>query len=167
MGLIDRLSDRLGWAAAWLFFVTGVFLTYEVAARYLFNAPTTWAAELSQLLLIWGVFLALARTLHRRENIAIDFLYDRLPNAGRRALDVFTLVVVAAFSAAVAWYGGDIALDSYLRGRSTGTMLNIPNWWSEFSVPVGFGMLLVQSLIELRRVLRGEAWASSKNSAGE
>ncbi len=155
MGLIDRLSDRLGWAAAWLFFITGVFLTYEVTARYLFNAPTTWAAELSQLLLIWGVFLALARILHRRENIAIDFLYDRLPSVWRRALDAFTLIVVAAFSAVVAWYGGDIALDSYVRGRSTGTMLNIPNWWSEASVPVGFAVLLVQSLVELWRIARG------------
>ena len=56
--IMDAISDWLGILAAWLFFMTGVFLTFEVGSRYLFNAPTVWVEEVSQLLLIAGVYLA-------------------------------------------------------------------------------------------------------------
>ena len=42
------------WLAAWLFALAGAMLSYEVVARYFFLSPTKWAAELSQLCLIYG-----------------------------------------------------------------------------------------------------------------
>ena len=79
---IDKISDWLGIIAAWIFFLTGVFLTFEVVSRYAFNAPTVWVEEVSQLLLIAGVYLAVARTVHRRQNIRID------ANAARKKLGI-------------------------------------------------------------------------------
>ena len=63
--LVDRIADFLGQLAAWLFFATGAMITYEVLARYLFNAPTIWAAELSQLFLLWGTFIAMGTLLRQ------------------------------------------------------------------------------------------------------
>ena len=165
MRLVDRLSDLLGLVAAWLFFLTGLMLSYEVTARYVFNAPTIWAAEISQLVLIWGVFLAPARILRRRQNIRIDFLYDRVSAAWRSRADVLSLLIILAFSAVVIWYGGWIAWDSFVRSRSTGSMLNIPNWWSESAVPFGFAVLSLQALVELARIWMG-ADASPRGADG-
>ena len=152
MRFVDQLSDGLGIVAGWIFFLTGLFLTYEVASRYLFNAPTVWAAEVSQLLLIWGVYLALGRMMHRRQNITIDFLYDRMAARPQRYADTVAVVITLVFALVIVWYGGWIALDSFVRGRSTGTMLNIPNWWSEAAVPLGFTVLCLQSVVELIRL---------------
>ena len=52
--------------------------------------------------------------------------------------------------------GARIALDSFVVGRSTGTMLNIPNWWSEATIPLAFMVLLAQCLVEGLRLLRGD-----------
>ena len=159
--LIDRAADLLGQAAAWLFFLTGAMITYEVLARYLFNAPTIWAAELSQLLLLWGSFMAMATLLRQRAHIRITLLTARLGARGRQACEAFALLFIAGFSAVAAWHGWLIAYDSFERGRSTGTMLNIPNWWSEMVIPLGFLVLLLQCLAEALRVLRHGAPAEA------
>ena len=162
--LIDRAADLLGHLAAWMFFLTGAMITYEVLARYLFNAPTIWAAELSQLLLLWGSFMAMATLLRQRAHIRIPLLTARLGDRGRQACEAFALVFIAGFSAVAAWNGWFIAYDSFERGRSTGTMLNIPNWWSEMVIPLGFLVLLLQCLAEIQRVLRHGAPAQSEGS---
>ncbi len=156
MGWIDRLNDWLAHLAAWLFAATGGMLTYEVLARYMFNAPTTWAAEISQLFLIWGTYLGVARALRRREHIRIAVLDQFLPTQARRMLDALSVLLIGGFAAVVLYYGSGIAWDSLERGRSTGTMLNIPNWWSEAVIPVAFSLLLFQCGSELLRLARGE-----------
>ncbi len=155
--LVDRVADLLGLLAAWLFFATGAMITYEVLARYLFNAPTIWAAELSQLFLLWGCFVAMATLLCQRAHIRITLLTVRFGPQGRRLSELFSLLFIAGFSGVAFWYGLQIALDSLERGRSTGTMLNIPNWWSEMVIPVGFLVLLLQCLVEFVRVWRDGA----------
>lgn len=150
--IVDLASSLAGHLAAWLFLATGAMLSYEVIARYVFSAPTIWAAEISQLLLIWGVFLALARCFHFRQHISIDIVYGELGSKGRKLADVAATLVIAAISIVIVYYGFDIAYDSLIKGRSTGTMLNIPNWWSEMSVPVGFALLALQALAELARI---------------
>ena len=163
--IVDRLADFLGHLGAWLFFATGAMITYEVLARYLFNAPTIWAAELSQLLLLWGSFIAMATLLRRRSHIRITLLTARLSPLGQKVCEVFTLVFIAGFSVVPVWHGWFIAYDSFERGRSTGTMLNIPNWWSEMVIPLGFLVLLLQCLVEIPRVIRHGA--AEAEGAGE
>lgn len=128
-------------------------LSYEVVARYFFNAPTVWAAEIAQLFLIWGTFLSMARVLRRGQHIRIEVLTAALGETPQRYLRVFSLSVIALFSLWVIGYGWEIAHDSLERGRSTGTMLNIPNWWSQMIIPAGFSLLLLQSLAELLRLI--------------
>jgi TRAP-type C4-dicarboxylate transport system permease small subunit len=164
MALVDRLSDGFGRLAAWLFFATGAMITYEVLARYAFNAPTIWAAEISQLFLLWGTFLAMARPLHRGEHIRITVLTGLLGPTARRVMEIASLGFVAAFAAAIAWFGTDIAIDSYVRGRSAGTMLDIPNWWSEAVIPVGFSLLFAQCLVEMVRLALGGPLAADHQS---
>lgn len=157
MGVIDRLSDVIGRVAAGLFFATGAMITFEVVARYFFNAPTIWAAEISQLFLLWGTFLGMARPLHHNAHIRITVLTGLLKPGHRRYTDMFALVFIAVFAAVVIWYGTEIALDSFVRGRSAGTMLDIPNWWGEAVIPLGFSLLLAQCIVELIRLTKQDA----------
>ena len=65
MTFITAVSRFACVVAALLLAATGVMLTYEVIARYFFIRPTIWAAELTQLCLIWGCLLAMAHLLTR------------------------------------------------------------------------------------------------------
>ena len=156
MRIIDGVGAALGRLSAWLFVATGAMLTWEVSARYLFNAPTIWAAELSQLAMAAGVFFALGDLQRRRRHIAVHLLLDRLNPSARKIADGAALAFVAAFSAAVVFHGAKIAWDSFSSGSTSGTMMNLPKWWGEAALPVGFFFLLIQSLAGLIRAARGD-----------
>ncbi len=144
--------------AAVLLFAIGAMLSIEVAARYLLNAPTIWAEELSRLALIWAVFLASAGLLAKGEHIRVTVLIDRAPPALRRIADVGGLLFVAAVAASVAYHGLPIAMNSFDVGRTTGSMLDIPSWWTQAAVPVGFALVAVQAVLcALARAFGAEA----------
>lgn len=153
--MIGRFMRICAWLAAGLFTLSGVMLTYEVLARYFFTAPTIWAAELSQLCLIWGSLVAMAWALHSRRHIVVDALATQLPRRVSRVTDALALLFVAGIAVLVTWYGWGIFLDSFERGRTTGSMLDIPVWISELSVPLGFAFLVVIALIEAVATLMG------------
>lgn len=153
---VSRLACMFG---AVLMALTGVMLTYEVVARYFFIRPTIWAAELSQLCLIWGCLLAMAHLLTLRRHITVNAITGLLPPAVQKVCAGIALVVVIVFSAIVAIYGFDIFYTSFERGRTTGSILNLPIWISEASVPLGFALLGAQGVVELLR-LKGSDTAS-------
>lgn len=124
-------------------------LTYEVVARYFFVRPTIWAAELSQLCLIWGCMLAMAYVLRLKRHIVVDAVTELLPRRIRWGCAALSLVLLIVFSLIVVFWGWDIFYESFRRGRTTGSLLNLPVWISELSVPVGFGLLAAQSLVDL------------------
>ncbi|MEE4188334.1 MAG: TRAP transporter small permease [Roseobacter sp.] len=152
MYFISRLSHLACVIGAVLMAATGAMLTYEVIARYFFIKPTIWAAELSQLCLVWGCLLAMAHLLTLRRHITVNAVTTLLPDAGQRLCAYIALTVVIVFSAIVAFWGFDIFYTSFERGRTTGSILNMPIWISEASVPVGFGLLALQGVVELLRL---------------
>ncbi len=151
MQTITRISDFLAKIGAYAYFAIGLMLCYEVAARYLFNAPTIWASELSQLFLVWGTFISVAAILHRREHITITLLTERFPPKIRRVQEAVVLLAIALLAFSVVWNGTPIAWDSFERGRTTGSMLNIPTFLMEAAVPTGFALLGMQALVEAMR----------------
>ena len=153
---VDRFTLALAWIAAVLFTAAGLMLTYEVVARYFFTKPTIWAAELSQLCLIWGCLLGMAWLLSARRHIAVDAVIQLFPIKVQNRVEAAAMLVVAAFSAVVAWKGWGIFMDSFERGRTTGSMLDLPSWVVERAVPLGYALLFVQALIEARRAWHGE-----------
>ena len=155
MRLIDRLSDLTARLSGWVFFLIGLMLAWEVGARYFFNAPTIWAEELSRLFLVWATFMAAAALLRHDQHIRVTVVTDLLGPAGQRAARLISLLFILVFAGFVVWHGTPIAWDSFERGRTTGTMMDIPNWWHQAAVPLGFLLLAVQAALELVRTACG------------
>ncbi|MEM9247192.1 MAG: TRAP transporter small permease [Pseudomonadota bacterium] len=151
---VSRLACVLG---AVLMAATGAMLTYEVVARYFFVKPTIWAAELSQLCLVWGCLLVMPHLLTLRRHITVNAVTSLLPDAGQRLCAYIALGVVIVFSAIVAYWGFDIFYTSFERGRTTGSILNLPIWISEASVPFGFGLLALQGIVETLRLRHAQS----------
>lgn len=163
MGFIDRISGALGIVATWLFVATGAMITWEVVARYFFNAPTIWAAELSQALLIWGTFLGASLLLREGRHISITVVTGKFGHAGRMLCDTLSLVAVMLFSAWIAWQGLALSRHSFEMGRSSGSMMNLPNWLLEAAVPVGFSVLTMQAVVCLIRLVLNRSTADVKS----
>lgn len=149
MHIVTHLCRLAGLLGACLMAATGAMLTYEVIARYFFIKPTIWAAELSQLCLIWGCLLALGWVLDLRRHITVNAVTGLLPRSAQRVCVALSLLVLIVFSLIVTYWGWTIFYDSWERGRTTGSLLNLPSWVAELSVPVGFGLLTAQAIVQL------------------
>ncbi len=156
MRLINQLSVWAGLFGATLLAVTGLFLTYEVVARYFFIKPTTWAAEVSQLCLIWGCLLAMAWVLTLRQHITVNALTSLLPRSAQKVCVALSLMAILVFSIVIVFWGWDIFYESWVRGRTTGSLLNLPTWVAELPVPLGFLLLFAQAACELKALWRND-----------
>lgn len=150
----EKFIDNIAWVSAWLFCISGFMLSYEVIARYFFLSPTIWAAELSQISLIYGTLLAMPWALKSRKHIQINLVINKLSKNYKKFINILIMIVLLIFSFYVMVYGFDIFYDSLIRGRTTGSLLNLPSWIAELSVPFCFLLLLIQSLIEIIKLLK-------------
>lgn len=155
LAFVDRLSEFCGRVSAAIFFVIGGMITYEVVARYVFNAPTIWVEELSRFIQIWATYLGAAYVLRHRHLIAIDLVTGRLGPRGRLASEAVGLLFIAGFCVISIIYGVGIVVESVRLGRATATMLSVPQWTTESAIPLGMGLLLLQCVAELVRLMAG------------
>ena len=156
---IDSISEFAGKLAAWLFFAVGFFITYEVFMRHVFTMPTIWVDEVSRIIQIWAAYLAAAFALKHRQMVVIDLIFREEGTPVRKLLDSFALLMIVIFSAVAVYYGFELWLKSTLKGHTTDTYLALPKWFTQASIWVGFGLLLLQSISEGFKI-----WAGDKNT---
>ncbi|MBM3733323.1 MAG: TRAP transporter small permease subunit [Acidimicrobiia bacterium] len=73
--MIDTISVWSGKIVGWLILPMVGSLVYEVFARYLFNAPTVWAYDMTYMLYGSFFMLGAAYTLQRKGHIRTDMFY--------------------------------------------------------------------------------------------
>lgn len=155
--IIDRVSSLCARLSAWLFFIIGGIIVFEVVARYVFLSPTVWGEEMSRFLQIWATYLAAAFVLQQRKLIAIDVLINKTPPLVQKIFEASALLFVMLFCAVACIWGSLIVIDSIMVGRATSTMLAVPSWMTEIAIPIGFGLMFIQAVVELCRTLTGSA----------
>ena len=165
INFIDRLTNRAGLLAAWMFFAIGMMITYEVVMRKVFNAPTVWADEMARFFQIWAVYLASAYVLKHRQLITVELFSSALHDKTGRLFDFFTLAIIAIFCSVALWYGSAIVYESIEQGRNTSTMLGVPKWMTESAIPAAFTLLLAQTIVEAIRLIKAGPSASLKGAS--
>jgi len=71
----DRVSAWFGKAFAWTILLMAFGVGYEVLVRYVFNAPTSWAFDVSYIMYGTLFMMGGAYTLSRNGHVRGDFLY--------------------------------------------------------------------------------------------
>ena len=72
-------------------------MLYEVVARTVFGAPTTWGNETTIYLSAMAYLLAGGYALLHRRHVRIDVIYEVLTPRTRSRLDAFTFVFFVAY----------------------------------------------------------------------
>lgn len=148
---VDAVSELAGKLAAWMFFFIGLIVAYEVLMRYAFT-PTIWVDEVARVVQIWATFLAAAYVLKHREMVVIEVAFKDHTTVWRRISETFAVLMIIGFSTVAAWYGFDQWLEKTLINDITDSLLGIPKIITLSSIWVGFGLLLLQCLVELFRI---------------
>ena len=150
---IDSLSTWVGKAFAWLILVLTFGVSYEVFVRYVLNAPTTWAFDVSYitygaLFLMAGPY-ALSRNGHVRGDVLYRFWRPRVQATMDLTLYfIFFLPAVLAFMYS-GW--GYAAMSVRFKEVSIFSPAGVPVFPLKALIPVAGVLLLLQGIAEIIR----------------
>lgn len=124
--------------AGLLLAVIACSFTYEVTARYFFNAPTEWASPLVSYSLVAAIFLAMPELTRRRAHMALNILVDAAPPARAAAMIRVSYILAAAACLFAAWFCADETLNQIKLDIWTGPPFSVPKWIISVWLPYGF-----------------------------
>ncbi|MEW6334375.1 MAG: TRAP transporter small permease subunit [Thermodesulfobacteriota bacterium] len=162
---IDRLSQWVGKAFAWCILVLTFATTYEVFMRYIMNAPTAWAFDISYIM--YGTLFAMAGayTLSRNGHVRGDFVYRLWPPRIQAKIDL-VLYFLFFFPGILAliYSGADYAIESWkvlpygVTGPageiSINSPIGVPVFPLKTILPIAAFFLLLQGIAESIRCVQ-------------
>jgi TRAP-type mannitol/chloroaromatic compound transport system permease small subunit len=152
---IDRFSDAVGRLVAWLILPLVAGLTWEVVARYGFNAPTIWAYDLTYMLYGGHFMLGAGYALLRGAHIRTDFLYEKYSDRKKGVVDAVAYLFFFFPGMLFFFFSSlDEAIHSWrIRELSEQTAWRPPLYPFKMAVPVAAALLIVQGVAEFLKSL--------------
>ena len=149
--LIDWINAQIGKILSYFMLLIFGLMMMEVVRRYLFNAPTVWAGELTQMLFGAYVILCGGFILASGGHVNVDILYSRLSQKTKAGLDIFTSILFFLFCGMLLIYGGSLAWDSLSRFEHSQSAWNPPLYPAKLMIPLAALLLMLQGLAKLIR----------------
>jgi len=157
--IIDKFTDTTGTLVAWLNVPLMVVVAWEVFARYMFNAPTTWSFELTYMLYGTIFMLGSAYALHKGAHIRTDFFFEKWSIRTKGVIDSVAYIVF--FFPGIFIFmlvSGAEGLYSYsIMEESEQTPWRPYLWPYKLMVPLACLLLLIQGVSETIK----SVWAAS------
>ena len=86
----EALLARLDRVARWTIIVTTaamiIVVSVQVFLRYIFNTSIDWSDEISRLLFVWCMFLAIPLGIREGAHVGVELLVSHFPPALRRQI---------------------------------------------------------------------------------
>jgi len=155
IGFADKLSAWFGKTFGWLIILMTFGMSYEVLVRYVFNAPTPWALDMS--FIMYGTIFMIggAYTLSRGGHVRGDFIY-RLWSERTQAKVDLTLYLLFFFPGilALVFTGFKYAGRSWSYTEvSINSPAGIPIYQFKSVIAVAGILLLIQGIAQVFRCI--------------
>lgn len=153
--LVDSLSAWTGKAFSWCIMVLTFATCYEVFVRYLLNAPTVWAFDMSVQMYGALFMMAGAYALSRDGHVRGDVIYRLLPIRWQAGIDL-VLYFLFLFPGALAllYYGYGFAADSWFyKEVSWSSPARIQIYFFKTLIPISGFLVLMQGIAEVVRCI--------------
>jgi TRAP-type mannitol/chloroaromatic compound transport system permease small subunit len=152
---IDRFTDRSGTMFSWITVILVLSVSYEVIARYAFNAPTIWVFDVTYMAYGMLFMLGAAYALHKGAHIRTDFFWEHFSTRKKGWIDTLSyLLFFFPGLTAILVISGDEALYSWrINETSDQTPWRPILWPFKAIVPLACLLLLIQGVSELLKSL--------------
>lgn len=168
----DAVSSWFGKTFGWLIILMTFGMSYEVLVRYLFNAPTPWALDISFIMYGTMFMMGGAYTLSRGGHVRGDFLY-RMWQPRVQALVDLILYVLFFFPGilALVFAGWKYASRSWGYGEvSVNSPAGIPIYQFKTVIVVAGVLLIIQGIAQVCRCIlcmRNGYWLPAEDDVEE
>jgi TRAP-type mannitol/chloroaromatic compound transport system permease small subunit len=169
---IDNVARWSGRAVAWLIVPMVLSLCYEVVARYVFNAPTQWAYDMT--FMLYGSFFMLgaAFTLQRKGHVRTDSLYAGWSPRRQALVDLGGhLLMLLPFAGVFVFVGWGYFVKAYTTNETFVSSSWQPITWPfKLAMPLAGVLLLLQGFSECLKclhTLRHGRWPDARATTTE
>ncbi len=151
---IEAFIDRVGQGTLYLTLVMIALVATNVLLRYAFSIGSVWAQELEWHLLAAVILFGMSYALQRGDNVRVDLFYAGF----RPRTKFFVNAVSAVLTLLVALLFIKLSLGYVMQSYSIGETSADPGgiawrWAVKGLIPLGFGLLVLQTLGALLRLV--------------
>jgi TRAP-type C4-dicarboxylate transport system permease small subunit len=152
---VKLLSRLCGYVAAALIAVSVIVVCEMVFVRYALNMNTIWQTDFVTYCLIAATFVGSPYVLTLRGHVNVDVLPHYLRARPRRRLALFASAVSLAFCVTIAVLTFQFWKEAWDQKWVSDTMWRARLWIPYASMPIGLGILALQSLADLLSLITG------------
>lgn len=155
MNGISAFDEKLAEFAGWIVFVMMLTISYDVAMRYLFNAPTTWSFEINRYMLILVVFIGGGWTLPSGGHVSVDIATEHLAKRKKLILDTVTSVMAGAYVLVFLIESVVFTWDAWEHNVRSTEYLAWPLWPIRIFLVLGAALLFLEYILRIvRNIIR-------------
>jgi TRAP-type C4-dicarboxylate transport system permease small subunit len=170
--LVYRAAEWLAYVGGLLLCALGLMVVLSVSGRALLKlglGPIPGDFEMVELVTAVVVFFFLPWCYLKNGHAAVDILYIHLPPWAKRAVTVFSDLMMLLVWLVLTWRLG-IGMGDKIREGETTFILQVPVWWAYavclFGAVVGCITYLTKTLVELRLARPPEGWEAAAAPGG-
>ena len=151
---IDTLNEWVGSHTAYLILPIIGIISYEVVARFVFNAPTIWAGDVTTI--VYGILVSLVGgyALLHDGHVRVDILFERLTPRGKAAMDVITAPLAFIFAVSLLWSTSKVAVEATASKEVLNTVFEPPMYPLRIILALGVLLICLQMVAKLLHNIR-------------
>lgn len=151
--LVAALSTLAGWCSAAMI-VSAIAITCQmIFVRFVLNGSTVWQTEAVIYLAIGATLIGLPYVQRLRGHVNVDLIPLALGRRARFVLAMFTLTLSIVMVAIMLWYSFEFWHLTWERNWKSDTVWGVRLWIPYLSLPVGFGLFLLQLIADMVAIL--------------
>ena len=152
--LLDKIVDVLSKVAitcgGLLLLAMAINVTYGVIARYAFHSPSVYAMEMTKILMIPALVLAVSYVQRYDRHLRVDFLSMRYPEKARLILlEILVPIMALCVGYVLVWKGWDAMMYSYSINETSYSSWAEPMWPVKLAIPIGYAILCIVMVAQL------------------
>lgn len=146
---ISSCNEKLAEAAGWVVVIMMLTISYDVAMRYIFNAPTTWSFEINRYMLILVVFIGSGWVLPAGGHVTVDIFTGTLPKRKEILLDIVTSFMAGVYILIFLIQSIIFTYDAWEHNVRSTEYLAWPLWPVRLLLVIGATTLLLEFIIRI------------------
>ena len=151
---IERITTNIGIIAALTLVPLILTTTYEVLARYIFDAPTIWAYEVGYMLTGTHFLLGMAYTLQQGQFIRIDIFSQDMSAKTRAFIYICAYSVILPLMMWLTYGLTSYLISGFIKNERTGqSAMNMAVWPFRVVFLIAFTLLALQVYAEFMKSL--------------
>jgi TRAP-type C4-dicarboxylate transport system permease small subunit len=151
--VVAFLSTLSGWCSAGMTVIAIAITCQMIFVRFVLNGSTVWQTEAVVFLIVAATLIGLPFVQQLRGHVNVNLIPLMLPAKGRYFLAIFTYSVAIITISMMLWFSYEFWHLAFTRGWTSDTVWAPQLWIVYSSLPIGFGLLILQLLADLAAIV--------------